>query len=160
MSSNAFAQPPPFTWEHVSWREPLPAFPPPEPLDRPALPTPARLKPAFDAPYTLSTHLFPAAYLRSTRPEPEPPLPHPNATKEERKQHWVDTQQLLKDLRTATDTDGYPRVLWNCANRYVKNGLNESNRTGVTLFVAHANGFPKEVRVFQDQIPLMLKTSS
>ena len=42
-------------------------------------------------------------------------------------------------------TDGYPLVLWNCVNRYVKQGLNVSNKTGVTLFFAHANGFPKEV---------------
>lgn len=42
-------------------------------------------------------------------------------------------------------TDGYPKVLWNCVNRYARNGLTSKNRTGLTLFFAHANGFPKEI---------------
>ncbi|RXW19272.1 hypothetical protein EST38_g6587 [Candolleomyces aberdarensis] len=42
-------------------------------------------------------------------------------------------------------TDGHPKVLWNCINRYVRKDLSPSNRTGLTLFVAHANGFPKEI---------------
>lgn len=50
-------------------------------------------------------------------------------------------------MRGSTWTDGYPRVLWNCVNRYVRNDLNlkAGSSTGLTLFFAHANGFPKEM---------------
>lgn len=48
-------------------------------------------------------------------------------------------------MRGSTWTDGYPRVLWNCVNRYVRNDLKACNSTGLTLFFAHANGFPKEM---------------
>jgi hypothetical protein len=51
----------------------------------------------------------------------------------------------LRVERGAMVTDGHPKVLWNCINRYVRNDLSPSNRTGLTLFFAHANGFPKEV---------------
>ena len=53
----------------------------------------------------------------------------------------------LNDLRASKVTDGYPRVLWNCVNRYVKSDLEsgKSRKAGITLFFAHANGFPKEV---------------
>ena len=41
------------------------------------------------------------------------------------------------------------RPLWNCVNRYVRKGLGSSSagarQKGVTLFLAHPNGFPKEV---------------
>jgi hypothetical protein len=40
--------------------------------------------------------------------------------------------------------EGSRKLLWNCLNRYVKNDL--SKQSGLTLFFAHANGFPKEVR--------------
>ena len=46
---------------------------------------------------------------------------------------------------TSAVTDGHPLVLWNCVNRYVKKDLDSSKKTGLTLFFAHANGFPKEV---------------
>lgn len=68
-------------------------------------------------------------------------------SKEERKRILKETRKELDRLRSVKETDGYPRILWNCVNRYVKNGLNEKQGgTGVTLFFAHANGFPKEVR--------------
>ncbi|CAA7268776.1 unnamed protein product [Cyclocybe aegerita] len=145
MEPNAYPRVPPFTWEPVEPRKPLPIYPPPEPLESPpALPSPPR-KPIFDAPYTLSTHIFPAAYLRSTRLVPEPPSPPSNASKAERKRVIAEALRQLTALRTSRVTEGYPRLLWNCVNRYVKNGLNESNRTGATLFFVHANGFPKEI---------------
>lgn len=52
---------------------------------------------------------------------------------------------------------GYPRVLWNCLNRYVRKGLNGSNRTGVTLFLASGNGFPKEVSFYLEGTEKALK---
>ena len=152
MKPNAYPRPTPYTWEKVDVRNPLPIFPPPEPLAYPSLPSPSR-KPIFNAPYTLSTHIFPACYLRTTRPVPVPKPPPVNATKEERRRILKETEAGLTSMRTLKDTDGYPVVLWNCVNRYVKNGLDSGNRTGVTLFFAHANGFPKEVRTFPPLVP-------
>ena len=90
--------------------------------------------PAFDAPFTLTTHLFPATYLRTTRQIPLPKLPAAGATKEE----WgrVLAESALQLLDWSSDTgaviDGHPLVLWNCVNRYVKKDLNLSNKTGLT----------------------------
>ncbi|KAF8902571.1 hypothetical protein CPB84DRAFT_1775707 [Gymnopilus junonius] len=109
MKLNAYPQTPPYTWEKVD--------------------------PIFNAPYTLSTHLFPACYLRTTRPVPVPEPPSPNASKEERRRILKATELALTALRGSTVTDGHP---W-CY------GLDERNRTGITLFFAHANGFPKEI---------------
>ncbi|KAH9474764.1 Abhydrolase domain-containing protein mpaH [Psilocybe cubensis] len=147
MKPNSYPEPPPFQWDPYPVRVPLPVYPPTEPLPHPlpSLPSPPR-QPNFSAPYTLTTHLFPACYLRSTRPAPVPTPPSPSLSKDERKQFLKETRKELDRLRTFKETDGYPRVLWNCVNRYVKNGLNEKQaNAGVTLFFAHANGFPKEI---------------
>ncbi len=49
------------------------------------------------------------------------------------------------------------RLLWNVTNRYARRVTiteNVSNRKKVTLLLAHANGFPKEVReIFPRIIP-------
>ncbi|KAG6812160.1 hypothetical protein H0H92_004091 [Tricholoma furcatifolium] len=139
----SYSQPPPWTWPSITPRKLLPVFPPPEPLSPPSLPSPPR-KPAFDAPYTLSTHIFPAAHLRTTK-YVEPPLPPANGSKAERQIRGKELVQELRDLRGSTEPRGTPQILWNCVNRYVRNGLNESRANGVTLFFAHANGFPKEI---------------
>ena len=149
MEQNSYPQPPPFTWNKYHVRDTLPIYPPtPETFDSapPVLPSPHR-KPAFDAPFTLTTHLFPATYLRTTRPIPLPKLPGAGTTKEERRRMLSESASQLVDWGNDTGavTDGYPLVLWNCVNRYVKRDLDLSNKTGVTLFFAHANGFPKEV---------------
>lgn len=132
-------------WTPVVPRRLLPITPPPEPLDRPALPTPQRT-PSFNAPYTLSTHLIPACYLRRGRFLPVPPPLPSNAPKDERARILKAYKHDLRIERGQMLTDGYPKVLWNCVNRYARNGLTSKNRTGLTLFFAHANGFPKEVR--------------
>ncbi|KAF9037768.1 Alpha/Beta hydrolase protein [Panaeolus papilionaceus] len=144
MKPNAYPQPPPFSWDPVEIRKCLPVYPPPEPLDYPGLPSPPR-KPSFSAPFTLSTHVFPASYLRTTRQAPVPELPHHTLAKEQKRQRLIEIRKELDALRTSKVTDGYPSVLWNVVNRYLRKGLNESNKTGVTLFLAHANGFPKEI---------------
>jgi hypothetical protein len=147
MEQNSFPQPPPFTWNKYHVRDALPVYPPtPGTFDSiPVLPSPPR-KPAFDEPFTLTTHLFPATYLRTSRLIPLPKLPIAGATKEERRRVMDKSAlQLLDWGNDITESDGYPLVLWNCANRYVKKNLDLSNKTGVTLFFAHANGFPKEV---------------
>jgi len=54
-----------------------------------------------------------------------------------------DLQAMSERESTKKVGDGYQKILWNCINRYVKrDGV---GKTGVTLFFAHANGFPKEV---------------
>jgi hypothetical protein len=56
------------------------------------------------------------------------------------------TYQIIRNNCSSSQvTDGHPRVLWNCLNRYVRQGLDESSSTGITLFLAHATGFPKEI---------------
>ena len=148
MEQNSYPQPPPFTWNKYHVRDPLPIYPPtPGTFDStPHLPSPPR-KPAFDAPFTLSTHIFPATYLRTTKLVPLPKLPAVGETKEERRRVLAETALRLLDWSNDTSavTDGYPLVLWNCVNRYVKKDLDMSKKTGLTLFFAHANGFPKEV---------------
>jgi len=124
----------------------IPIYPPAGPLCLPTLPTPPRSKPSFDAPYRLTTHLVPSAYLRASWNAPVPAMPKAE-TKEERVKILQQTYQLLLDNRSYPgESDGYPRLLWNCLNRYVRQGLDESSSTGITLFFVHANGFPKEVR--------------
>ena len=145
----SYPRPPPHTWPPMQVRTPLPVYPPPEPLSLPlpSLPSPPR-KPAFDAPFTLSTHLLPASYLRTSRYVDIPASPPESASKAERHALLLKTRTELRGLRGSTWTDGYPRVLWNCVNRYVRDDLKACSSTGLTLFFAHANGFPKEVRAF------------
>ena len=138
---------PTLTWNN--YRDTLPIYPPTlGTFDSipPVLPSPPR-KPAFDAPFTLTTHLFPATHLRTGRLIPLPKRPAAGAAKEERRRVLAESASQLIDWGndTATVADGYPLVLWNCINRYVKKDLDLSNKTGVTLFFANANGFPKEV---------------
>ena len=149
MEQNSYPQPHSFTWNKFHVRDTLPIYPPTAGTleSIPALPSPPR-KPAFDAPYTLTTHLFPAAYLRTTRliPLTKLPVPAAGATKAERYRVFAESaSQLLELGDDITKSDGYPLVLWNCVNRYVKKDLDMSNKTGVTLFFAHAAGYPKEV---------------
>ena len=137
---------PDITFPHFDVRNLLPIFPPPEPLGRPPLPFEQR-KPSFDAPYTLSTHLIPATYIRTTWSAPIPPLPPANASKKERDDIVAKALETLIANSQKKAMVGYPRVLWNCLNRYVRKGLNGSNGTGVTLFLVSGAGFPKEVKL-------------
>lgn len=152
MGGNSYPQVSVLTPEKLDLRDLLPIYPPPEPLEHPPLPSPQR-QPVFEAPFTLSTHLIPAAYLRTTKPTPVPAPPPLNTTKEERNRILEKTLQTISaaQSRSTIVTDGYPKVLWNCLNRYVKQVKSSSNSelngtgSGITLFLAHANGFPKEV---------------
>jgi len=145
----SYPKPPPFALPQITAARPLlPIFPPPEHLlVKPALPSPPRQL-SLDAPYILTTHIFPAAHLRTSAYVPVPLPPPENATKTERLEICTQLTKKLRDLRVTTDPQGIRQILWNCANRYVRSDL-ESRTTstnGVTLFFAHANGFPKEVR--------------
>ncbi|KAF4608019.1 hypothetical protein EYR40_000360 [Pleurotus pulmonarius] len=126
----------------------FPVYPPPSSLTTPppALPSPQRsISP--NSPFTVSTHIVPAAWLRST---PYVPLPSPreeSAAKEERKKAAQEMLDFLNKVRDETASarpeEGYKWVLWNAVNRYVKKG--PVNPNGLTLFFVHANGFNKEI---------------
>jgi hypothetical protein len=81
-------------------------------------------------------------------PQPER-VPDAGIDKEERKRLSAQkTAEMLNAKRRQGKTElgeGSKKLLWNCVNRYVKNGL--SGQKGLTLFFVHANGFPKEVRL-------------
>jgi hypothetical protein len=56
----------------------------------------------------------------------------------------MEQQALHGEDGYAGETD--ERLLWNCVNRYVKKDSEDKVRTkGITLFLVHATGFPKEV---------------
>ena len=128
----------------------------------PELPTPQR-KGILEEWFTLSTHILQAAFPRSG-----PDVPYPEGSDadglvvpraeggparaetgikvrkalcEINKKHW------LGELRGNSE-----RPLWLCVNRFVRKtssvGDQERGRKRVTLLLAHANGFGKEVRPF------------
>jgi hypothetical protein len=113
----------------------------------------------LDAPYSLTTHIFPATHLRTSSNVPVPLPPPENATKAERLECFKKTTEKLRDLRVTMDPQGVPQVLWNCANRYARTDLDGKRTNGVTLFFAHANGFPKEV-MRTDSIPYFMACES
>ena len=132
----------------VNPRPLLPLQKHPEPSFLPPLPSPRR-QPAFSDLYTLSTHIIPAAYPRLTSDVPQPErVPDNSVDKEERKriieQKSVEMLAAKRRQSASKPGEGSRKLLWNCVNRYVKNDLNGAG--GLTLFFAHANGFPKEVR--------------
>ncbi|EIW75006.1 alpha beta-hydrolase [Coniophora puteana RWD-64-598 SS2] len=117
----------------------------PDPLLYPELPSKPR-SPNFSENYTLSTHIVPAAYPRFT---PETPLPeiHPftgNST--ERMTQISELAENILRKRYAHDErelvgERDQKIYWHCINRYARK---EPSGTGITLFLAHASGFPKE----------------
>ena len=135
-------------------RDLLPIYPPQEPLVFPALPSPTRDRASFDAPYRLSTHLVPAAYLRTAWNAPVPDVRGDGVgtgvgAKEERVRMMERVYEAICDncVYAGAGTDGHPAVLWNCVNRYVREEVHNAveGGGGATLFLAHATGFPKEV---------------
>ncbi|KZP18883.1 hypothetical protein FIBSPDRAFT_791261 [Athelia psychrophila] len=133
---------------------PRPLFPisphPETQFPLPTLPSPARPA-AFNERYTLSTHIVPAAYPRVA---PDFPPLEPIQTglgKEEKKRAWLDrTVELVRMHEEVRELgkDCGNAVLWNCVNRYSlsKKGDSAAGKgKGLTLFFAHANGFPKEL---------------
>lgn len=132
----------PYRWPTIVPRETIPVYPPPEPLVYPSLPSKPRQLPIASK-FTLSTHIVPAAHLRTLPYAPTPPPLPPNSPKAERKA-WNDRFcGQLRILAAPPASSGHPTLLWICLNRYVRKGM---KGTGLTLLFAHANGFPKEVR--------------
>jgi hypothetical protein len=123
----------------------------------PLLPSPART-PAFSdhvlSSYSLSTHIFPAAFPRSTPPIQAPVLNTSKAAPEVRKAEVKKAVASILESRICYGRGDFEqerdtRVLWICVNRYVRAceaGVSEGGE-GLTLIMSQANGFPKEVRI-------------
>ncbi|KIY70257.1 alpha/beta-hydrolase [Cylindrobasidium torrendii FP15055 ss-10] len=93
-----------------------------------------------------STHIAPAAYPRISPVQDIPTVKFDGALdRESRQKILVDAQGKLMALREA-ELKKWPttrdEVLWICMNRYVRR---QRGGQGVTLFLAHANGFNKEI---------------
>jgi pimeloyl-ACP methyl ester carboxylesterase len=90
-------------------------------------------------------------------PEPAPDV---GITQEERKrinaQKTVEILHAKQKQSAADPVAGSEKLLWNCVNRYVKRDLREQK--GLTLFFAHANGFPKEI--WEPSLQHLVKDSS
>ncbi|KAG2125806.1 hypothetical protein DEU56DRAFT_743431 [Suillus clintonianus] len=131
-----------------------------EDLEKPPLPSPPRNE-QFNDRYTVSTHLVPAARPRSTPDIPLPVLPEytTNTLEWKRNIQQLATQIIERQERFVQGNLGGERsekLLWNCVNRYVTSVPN--GRKGLTLFLAHANGFPKEV--WETTLQYLLSSSS
>ncbi|KAI0634240.1 Alpha/Beta hydrolase protein [Trametes polyzona] len=117
------------------------------PARLPALPSPPR-KSLLDAWFTLSTHLIPSAAPRTTPDVPLPTLPNWSSNKEDFKasaKRTADEIISVKEKQWRGELDHLPlgrKPFWNCINRYTRKS---GTRNGLTLFCAHANGFPKEI---------------
>ncbi|KAG1819104.1 Alpha/beta hydrolase family-domain-containing protein [Suillus subaureus] len=100
--------------------------------------------------YNISTHIIPAANPRVNPnvPVPEPP-PRPSKKRTERDINILGLELMEQQARLCED--GYSgvtdeRLLWNCVNRYVKKDQEAKIKTkGITLFLVHGLGFPKEM---------------
>ncbi|KAG1789198.1 Alpha/Beta hydrolase protein [Suillus plorans] len=99
--------------------------------------------------YNISTHIIPGANPRITPdiPVPEPPPRSSKRTGKDIKKLGLE----LMEQQARLVEDGYSavaneRLLWNCVNRYVKKDRDVKVRTkGITLFLVHGAGFPKEI---------------
>ncbi|KAI6002048.1 Alpha/Beta hydrolase protein [Pisolithus albus] len=138
-------------WQSVSPRPLLPIRPHPAPLRSPSLPSPPR-QDTVHKDYALSTHILPAAYPRLVPDVPLPEIPlHSNPTPPTERQEKITTivKQLLERQECFTQGrmagEHGRKPLWNCVNRYVRTCKRNTVNTGLTLFLAHANGFPKEI---------------
>ncbi|KAG1737510.1 uncharacterized protein EDB91DRAFT_1290408, partial [Suillus paluster] len=134
-------------WTTVNPRPLLPFHTRSEGLEKPPLPSPPRNE-LFNDNYIVSTHLVPAACPRLTPDIPLPVVPEFSTNASERKQ---DIQRLTAEIVERQERFVHGRLggersekpLWNCVNRYAKRLANGTK--GLTLFLAHANGFPKEI---------------
>jgi len=100
--------------------------------------------------YNISTHIIPAASPRVT-PNVPVPSPPPHSSKKRTERDLKSLGLELIEQQAQLCEDGYSgvtdeRLLWNCVNRYVKKDKKAKVRTkGLTLFLVHGTGFPKEV---------------
>ncbi len=147
MSNNTIPRPPHAQVALDSIPGPLlPLWSPPEPLRYPALPCPSRHQP-FTSLYTVTTHLIPAAFPRSSPLVPLPALPA-HETKDERVasiQRFTDDLLSLQAQHVPDQSGTQQTVLWSVLNRYVRKSI--GGASGLTILLLHANGLHKEVSV-------------
>jgi hypothetical protein len=130
-----------------------------EDLEKPPLPSSPRNE-LFNDNYTVSTHLVPAACPRLTPDIPLPVIPEfsTNASERKRNAQQVATEILERQelfIQGKLGGERSEKLLWNCVNRYIKRAeVGPDGKKGLTLFLAHANGFSKEVLIY-----LTLKSS-
>ncbi|KAG9313781.1 Alpha/Beta hydrolase protein [Chiua virens] len=149
----------PSGWSSVHPRplRPILAHPDIDSIPTPPLPTPPR-SPIFHTTsrhvYRLSTHLVPAAYPRLVPDLPYPVIPEyvpgEPSDRSEKLDLLVNQVRQTQDAYTNGKLGGKPseKLLWNCLNRYVRtSGASKRSGSGVTLFLAHANGLHKEASV-------------
>jgi hypothetical protein len=153
MSNNTISRPPPpaLADEQLpSGSIPAPLLPlrsPPEPLLNPPLPCPPRHY-RFTSSYTVTTHLIPAAFPRSSPFVPLPAFPTHDETKDERAariQRFTGELLSLQAQHVPGQSGTQQTVLWSVLNRYVRKSI--GGASGSTLLLLHANGLHKEVRV-------------
>ena len=134
--------------------EPLVSLETPPEIDPervPQFPFPSRSS-LLDGLYTRSTHYVPAAFPRSTPDIPPVPPPKWSASKEEYKANVEQTTKALiaqrvEYLNESRGSPGSRKTLFACLSRFVRKGYEPAKgRKGLTLVIAHATGFGKEVR--------------
>jgi len=149
MSSNTIPRSPQYPThadEQVPFVPLLPLQSPPEPLQHPTLPCPPR-RHHFNSLYTVTKHLIPAAFPRSSPFIPLPIIPA-HETKEERAariQRYTNELLLLRAQHVPDQSGTQRKALWSVLNRYVRKTIGGSS--GLTLLLLHANGLHKEVGV-------------
>ncbi|KAI0928000.1 hypothetical protein AcW1_005386 [Taiwanofungus camphoratus] len=131
-------------------RQLVPQGPPPTIQAAPPLPSPSR-RSLLDASFVLTTHFVPAALPRTVPDVPLPALPAWSADRQQWKASVTGTADAMVSMRYKQwngelKQEGGRKPLWACVNRYVRKDLREGkDGQGLTLFLAHANGFPKEI---------------
>ncbi|KIP03855.1 hypothetical protein PHLGIDRAFT_25908 [Phlebiopsis gigantea 11061_1 CR5-6] len=125
---------------------------PPQPEHLPLPPTPpVSVDPVISKHFHVSTHLVPAAYPRLTPYVPAVPLPTFSKDKAQYKASVEKTLDGIMGWRMkqwSGELDHMPpnrNLLWNCIKRFVRKESSRGSGSPVTLFVAHSNGFPKEM---------------
>lgn len=135
---------------HARALPPLEKPPQPERLPLPPTP-PVSVDPVISKHFHVSTHLVPAAYPRLTPYVPAVPLPTFSKDKAQYKASVEKTLDGIMGWRMkqwSGELDHMPpnrNLLWNCIKRFVRKESSRGSGSPVTLFVAHSNGFPKEV---------------
>jgi len=128
------------------------------PPELPELPTPQReglklIDRSRGYEYTLTTHIMPAAWPRSTPDVGYPAECGPGGLRDRGafsrvREEILETEKRY--LRGELPEGKDERQYWVCVNRYVRNRLEETERKGrkrLTLFMVHGIGFGKEVSV-------------
>ncbi|KAI6142998.1 Alpha/beta hydrolase family-domain-containing protein [Pisolithus tinctorius] len=133
-------------WASISSRSALPT-----PSRIPSLPSPPR-QDTIHVDYTLSEHIIPAVLPRLVPDIPVPKIPTNISSipaSERRKQATtvirglIERQMSFAQGKLTGDRSQKPH--WNCVTRYVRVHRRDTLGTGLTLFLAPAAGFPKEI---------------